>query len=54
VSGREQVREVVSLACVIGLGVVLMPVAAVLKRAPRARHLTRAAAQHLINGETDD
>lgn len=50
-SGREQVREVVSLACVIAVGVVLMPVAAVLKHAPSARRLTRAAVQHLVNGD---
>ena len=50
-SRRERVREVVSLAAVIALGVVLMPVAAVLKHAGWPRRLTRAAAQHLVNGD---
>lgn len=50
-SRRERVREVVSLAAVIALGVVLMPVAAVLKHAPRARRLSNAAVQHLVNGD---
>ena len=51
-SRGERVREVVSLAAVIALGVVLMPVAAVLKHAGRRpRRLTHAAVQHLVNGD---